>query len=84
MALRGLYLSLFVHYHWHTGKTFLDFRGISKKDTVVCIFAPYQIGLNELLACKRIKILYVSPKAVNKRPGHGKAPRNTLVVFELV
>jgi tRNA (Thr-GGU) A37 N-methylase len=84
MALRGLSISSFVHYQWRWAKILLDFSTISKEDTVVCIFSLYQEGLNELLACTKIKILYVSPKAINKRPGHGIAPRNTLVVFELV
>lgn len=57
---------------------------LKKNDTYTAIFSEGQDKhLNILLKEKSVNIIYKSEKAVNKTPGHGTFPRNTLVVFEL-
>lgn len=63
---------------------YVDTAMLNKNDTYVCIFSP---GVKDLLhkfrKLKEINILYEAPEAVNLTYGHGKDPRNTLVIFEL-
>lgn len=55
------------------------------ENTYYVIFGPGQEGhFERLKRSKRYKIIYKAPKAVNKNPGHGYEPRNTLVIFEVV
>jgi hypothetical protein len=42
-----------------------------------------QDALNRLLKDTNIKVVVKPPLAVNKVPGHGQAPRNQLIVFEI-
>ena len=62
----------------------VNLNKLNKEDTYMLIFSPGQEeNMLTLLECEALNILYISKKAVNKRSGHGTAPRNTLVIFEL-
>lgn len=53
------------------------------ENTYISIFGPSQEQLLKyLLTNKNIKVIWQSPKAINKRPGHGTLGRNTVVVYE--
>jgi hypothetical protein len=66
------------------GAYILDSKKIKSEHTYTIVLNPYQKEyLKQLEDNKDIKILFKSPLAVNKTPGHGAAPRNTVVVFEL-
>lgn len=53
--------------------------------TYVFIFGPNnQEQYNFLKTLPGIKIVYESPKAVNRTQGHGTEPRNTLVIVETI
>lgn len=57
---------------------------LDKDNTYVSIISEGQNTYYKTLKeDKEIKILYTSPKAVNKSPGHGTEPRNFVVIFEL-
>lgn len=58
-------------------KTTLD-----KQHTYVVICSEHQDDILKYIE-ENSKIIYKSPKAVNKTRGHGTKPRNTLIVFEL-
>jgi len=53
--------------------------------TYMVIFAPAQEVqkrmFDKLVKTKELTLIYEAPKAVNRRPGHGTDPRNTLVIF---
>ena len=73
-------------YIWSTGKlTFVsEVSTLSKWDTYILVAGPHQRNIPiHMQGDKEIKILYTSPKAINKTSGHGDYPRNTVVVFEL-
>ena len=73
-------------YVWGVGYTYkLDPRLLNVNDTYISIFGPGNAAfLNVFENDSRIKIIYKARKAVNRRPGHGFQPRNTLVVWEYV
>lgn len=53
--------------------------------TYVFIFGPSNKKQYDFLkTLPDIKIVYESPKAVNRTPGHGNDPRNTLVIVETI
>jgi hypothetical protein len=57
---------------------------LTKGDTYILIFSQSQKEcLHFLKQQESINILYESKPAVNKVPGHGMEPRNTVVVFTL-
>lgn len=57
---------------------------LKKEHTYVLVFGlSNEEQLKVLKESDKVKILYESPKAVNKVTGHGDRPRNTLVIFEL-
>jgi hypothetical protein len=61
----------------------LDTRKLKPENTYISVFGPYQAGsMNVFLKDSRVKIIYQAKKAVNRRPGHGTDPRNTLFVWE--
>jgi hypothetical protein len=53
--------------------------------TYVFIFGPSNhLQYSFLKSLPGIKIVYESPRAVNRTLGHGDAPRNTLVIVETI
>ncbi len=73
-------------YNWLNNSWSFQFNrhNLNTNDTYICIFGNGQD--EELKFFEKqtdIKIIYRSPKAVNRRPLHGTEPRNTLVIFEL-
>lgn len=72
------------NYIWGTGHvTHLVLDKLSPDNTYIAIFGPHQLTVLDLmLKDSRIKIIYQAQRAVNRRPGHGTYPRNTLVVWE--
>ena len=85
MSIVHVTVSQIVQYDWSSGSYKLHFSyRINTHDTYIVIFGPTQDTPLELLKnSDKVKILYIAPTAVNKNKGHGKIPRNTLVVFEL-
>ncbi len=74
-------------YNWRTEvrSYSLNRHCLNTNDTYICIFGGEQDGELEYFENQKdIKIIYRSPKAVNRRPLHGTEPRNTFVVFEYV
>lgn len=76
-----------------------DFKHTHSADTILLVVSDWQVEARDykdkeestdyarvqcLLNSEDIKILHVAEKAVNKTPGHGKEPRNTLYVVEYV
>lgn len=57
-------------------------KKLDPQHTYVAIASDSQ---DKLLATieKNANVLFKSNKAVNKVPGHGHAPRNTLIIFEI-
>lgn len=59
---------------------------LNNQDTYFIIFNKEQYMGKEmyetLFNTPGVSVLYQSPPAVNKIPGHGKDPRNFLVIFE--
>jgi hypothetical protein len=62
-----------------------DFSQLPSKHTYIVILCCAQMFAKEhdvqLTTNKAINLLYKSPAAVNKNPGHGTKPRNTVYVF---
>jgi hypothetical protein len=56
----------------------------NKNDTYAIIFnIDQKDDLDFFLTLPQYKVIFKSPQACNTTPGHGTAPRNTLVIFEL-
>lgn len=61
-----------------------DYNDLDKEGTYMIVFGPSQDEHMLMFeGLQNINILFKSKKAVNKRPAHGKTPRNTLFIFEM-
>jgi len=68
----------------HVKQEYVPSKELKKEHTYIVIAGLHNnLQLNILKKNNKINVLFKGPVAVNKRPGHGRDPRNTIMVFEL-
>lgn len=71
---------------WDNPEVSIKLNSLNTTDTYCLIFNKDQNYAQKMYECLRatpgIKLVYQGQPAVNKTQGHGRAPRNFLVIFE--